>query len=116
MSVSEFAAIAHKGDFLMPQAGGSPFHSSERTYAKVGVIVRISSGCVCLLWLRLVRRLPTRFALFYLERGSTDHLDRSTKKSRACAIAPDLLEQDFFLEMKDTSLKPRTTWDGGKMI
>src|ERR1700745_322345 len=53
-------------------------------------------GCGALLYERLVRRLPTRFALFYLERGSTDHLDRSTKKSRACAIAPDLLEQDTF--------------------
>ena len=32
---------------------------------------------------------------FYLERGSTDHLDRSTEKSCACAIAPDLFEQNF---------------------
>jgi len=49
----------------------------------------------------------------YLERGSTNHLDRSTEKSSACAIAPDLREQNI-LRMKDTSLKPRTTWDGGK--
>ena len=72
-------------------------------------------GCGALLYERLVRRLPTRFPLFYLERGSTDHLRRDTEKSPACAIAPDLLEQTFW-EMKDTSLKPRTTWDGGKII
>ena len=29
----------------------------------------------------------------YLERGSVAHLDRSTEKSSACAIAPDLREQ-----------------------
>jgi len=31
----------------------------------------------------------------YLERGSTNHLDRSTEKSSACAIAPDLREQNI---------------------
>src|SRR5439155_4207041 len=31
----------------------------------------------------------------YLERGSIDHLRRSTEKSSACAIAPDLLEQNI---------------------
>jgi hypothetical protein len=31
----------------------------------------------------------------YLERGSTDHLDGSTEKSSACAIAPDLREQNI---------------------
>jgi hypothetical protein len=50
-----------------------------------------------LLYERLVRRLPTRFPLFYLERGSIDHLMRDTEKSRACAIAPDLLEQNILV-------------------
>ena len=45
----------------------------------------------------LVRRVPTRSAPFYLERGSTNHLDRSTEKSSACAIAPDLLEQNILM-------------------
>jgi hypothetical protein len=41
--------------------------------------------------------LPARNKLpRYLERGSTDHLDGSTEKSSACAIAPDLLEQSFW--------------------
>jgi hypothetical protein len=31
----------------------------------------------------------------YLERGSTNHLDRSTEKSCARAIAPDLREQNI---------------------
>ncbi len=44
MSAGDVAAIAHKGDFPMPQAGGSPSYSFERTYAKVGVLVRISGG------------------------------------------------------------------------
>ena len=44
---------------------------------------------------RLVRRAPTRSAPSYLERGSIDHLRRSTEKSSACAIAPDLLEQNI---------------------
>ena len=73
------------------------------------------AGCGALLYERLVRRLPTRFPQFYLERGITDHLRRDTEKSRACAIAPDLLEQIFW-EMKDTSPKPGRTWDGGKII
>jgi transposase len=42
-----------------------------------------------------IARVPTRSAPSYLERGSTNHLDRSTEKSSACAIAPDLLEQNF---------------------
>src|SRR5437667_1374280 len=46
MSAGDVAAIAHKGDFPMPQAGGSPSYSFERTYAKVGVLVRISGGCM----------------------------------------------------------------------
>jgi hypothetical protein len=54
-------------------------------------------GCGALLYERLVRRLPTRFPLFYLERGSIDHLMRDTEKSRACAIAPDLLEQNILV-------------------
>ena len=41
--------------------------------------------------------LPARNKLpRYLERGSTDHLDGSTEKSSACAIAPDLLEESFW--------------------
>ena len=31
----------------------------------------------------------------YLERGSTDYLGRGTEKSCACAIAPDLREQNI---------------------
>jgi hypothetical protein len=49
----------------------------------------------------------------YLERGNADHLDGSTEKSSASAIAQDLLKQNI-LGMKDTSLKPGMTWDGGK--
>ncbi len=44
MSAGDVVAIAHKGDFPMPQAGRSPSYSFERTYAKVGVLVRISGG------------------------------------------------------------------------
>jgi hypothetical protein len=58
---------------------------------------------------------PRESAPSYLERGSSDHLDRSTEKSSACAMAPDPLEQNIS-GMKDASLKPRTTWDGGKII
>ena len=43
----------------------------------------------------LVRHAATRPAPSYLERGSTNHLDRSTEKSSACAIAADLLEQNI---------------------
>jgi hypothetical protein len=32
----------------------------------------------------------------YLERRSTNHLDRGSEKSSACAIAPDLREQNIF--------------------
>jgi hypothetical protein len=32
--------------------------------------------------------------LFYVERGSTDHLERVTEKSSPCAMAPDLLEHN----------------------
>jgi hypothetical protein len=31
----------------------------------------------------------------YIERGSTNHLDRSTEKSSVCAIAPGLREQNI---------------------
>ncbi len=44
MSASDLAAIVHKGDFPIPQAGGSPSHSFDRTYAKLGALVRISGG------------------------------------------------------------------------
>src|SRR5205807_38486 len=39
--------------------------------------------------------IATRSAPSYIERGSIDHLRRSTEKSSACAIAPDLLEQNI---------------------
>src|SRR5882757_7499224 len=63
---------------------------------RIGAVVlgsRRLSGA--LLYECLVRRVPTRSALFYLERGSTEHLGRSTEKSSASAIAPDLLEQNI---------------------
>jgi hypothetical protein len=39
--------------------------------------------------------VPTRSAPSYLERGITNHLDCSSEKSSACAIAPDPLEQNI---------------------
>ena len=44
------------------------------------------------------RRAPTGPVPSYLERGSTNHLDRSTEKSSACAIAPDPLEQNVLAD------------------
>jgi hypothetical protein len=60
---------------------------------------------------RLVRRVLTGPALFYLERGSTDPLDRSTEKSRACAIAPDPLEQNI---LEDERYAAQTKDDVGR--
>jgi hypothetical protein len=68
-------------------------------------------GCGALLYERLVRRLPTRSAPYYLERGSTNHLDRSTEKSSACAIAPDLLEQNI---LEDERYVAQTKDDVGR--
>jgi len=63
---------------------------------RIGAVVlgsRRLSGA--LLYECLVRRVPTRSAPFYLERGSIDHLGCGTEKSSMCAIAPDLLEQNI---------------------
>ena len=54
-------------------------------------------------------------APFYLERGSTDHLERSTEKSSACAIAGDLLEQNI-LENERYIVQTKDGADGGKII
>jgi hypothetical protein len=46
ISTGDVAAIAQKGDFPMPQAGGSPAHSFERSYPKIGAPIRMSGRCI----------------------------------------------------------------------